>query len=165
MQNQQKTANLADDNSPPENFAFTIPIRVYYEDTDAGGVVYHSNYINYFERARTEWLRSLGFEQDNLVSEHQSIFVVRSLDCEYLRPALFNDELFVTVEIREIGKTIVVFKQHVVRKAKNDKESKHGEHVILAKGNVSVVVIDSIKLKPKRLPKFLLEKINKENVK
>ncbi len=147
-----------------KGLSFSIPIRVYYEDTDAGGVVYHSNYINFFERARTEWLRTLGLEQDQLVKDHQVVFVVRALDCEYLRPALFNDELFVTADIRELGKTIVVFKQQVIRAAKTEEKAKHGDHVVLAEGNVTVVAVDSIKFKPKRLPNFLLEKI-KENTK
>ena len=138
---------------------FRIPIRVYYEDTDAGGVVYHSNYINFFERARTEWLRSLGFEQDQLISEHQFVFVVRALDCEYLRPAKFNDELFVTADIRTLGKTSVVFKQQIIRATKPEEISKQGDHVILAQGHVTVVAVDSEKFKPKRLPSFLLEKI------
>ena len=150
--------------SDPKNTSnFSIPIRVYYEDTDAGGVVYHSNYINFFERARTEWLRTLGLEQDQLLSDHQIAFVVRALDCEYLQPALFNDELFVTADIRELGKTSVVFKQQILRASKNEEISKHGDHVVLAKGNVTVVVVDSVKFRPKRLPTFLLEKINKEN--
>lgn len=142
---------------------FILPIRVYYEDTDAGGVVYHSNYINFFERARTEWLRNLGLEQDQLVSEHQLIFVVRALDCEYLRPALFNDELFVTADIRELGKTSVVFKQQVLRATTDEERSKFGKHIVLAEGNVTVVAVDSVKFRPKRLPAFLLERINKEN--
>ncbi len=145
--------------TPP---SFQLPIRVYYEDTDAGGVVYHSNYINFFERARTEWLRNLGFEQDQLISKHQVIFVVRALNCEYLKPALFNDELFVTVDIRELGKTSVVFKQQVLRTTKDEEKSKHGDHIILAEGNVTVVIVDSVTFRPKRLPSFLLEKI-KEN--
>ena len=142
---------------------FRFPIRVYYEDTDAGGVVYHSNYINFFERARTEWLRGLGFEQDQLILEHQFVFVVRALDCNYLRPALFNDELFVTADIRELGKTSVVFKQQVIRATKNEEKSKDGDHIILAEGNVTVVAVDSVKFRPKRLPNFLLDKI-KENL-
>ena len=141
--------------------SFKIPVRVYYEDTDAGGVVYHSNYINFFERARTEWLRALGLEQDELIAAHQLVFVVRALDCEYLKPALFNDELFVTADIRELGKTSVVFKQQVIRATQNEEKSKHGDHIVLAEGNVTVVAVDSIKLRPKRLPAFLLEKINK----
>ena len=138
---------------------FKIPIRVYYEDTDAGGVVYHSNYINFFERARTEWLRSLGFEQDQLVSEHQFVFVVKSLNCEYLRPAIFNDELFVTADIIALRKISVVFKQQVLRASKPEEKSKHGDYVVLAEGDVTVVAVDSNKFKPKRLPSFLLDKL------
>ncbi len=165
MTDQQNTPLFSSKGPPSNSTNFSLSVRVYYEDTDAGGVVYHSNYINYFERARTEWLRTLGFEQDKLVSEQQVIFVVRALDCEYLKPALFNDELFITADIRELGKTSVVFKQQVLRTSKNEEKSKHGDHVVLAEGNVTVVVVDSVKLKPKRLPSFLLEKINKENIK
>ena len=155
---------ISDSTNPAlDNLSFQLPVRVYYEDTDAGGVVYHSNYINFFERARTEWLRTLGFEQDQLISEHQTIFVVRALNCEYLKPALFNDELFVTADIRELGKTSVVFKQQVLRASKDEEKSKHGDHVILAEGNVTVVVVDSVKLRPKRLPSFLLEKIKEKS--
>lgn len=146
-----------------KNTGFNLPIRVYYEDTDAGGVVYHSNYINFFERARTEWLRTLGLEQDTLLSEHHLAFVVRALDCEYIKPALFNDELFVTADIRELRNTSVVFKQHILRSSKNDEKAKHGEHVILAKGNVTVVAVDSINFKPKRLPAFFTDKIKEDN--
>ena len=138
---------------------FNLPIRVYYEDTDAGGVVYHSKYINFFERARTEWLRALGFEQDQLISDHQFVFVVSILDCKYLLPAKFNDELFVTADIIELGKASVVFKQQVVRATKPEEKSKYGDHLILAEGNVTVVAVDSVKFKPKRLPSFLLDKI------
>lgn len=159
---QNKTPISNPTKSVSDTLSFRLPIRVYYEDTDAGGVVYHSNYINFFERARTEWLRTLGFEQDQLVSEHQVIFVVRALNCEYLKPALFNDELFVTADIRELGKTSVVFKQQVFRTSKDEEKSKHGDHVILAEGNVTVVVVDSVKLRPKRLPSFLLDKIKEK---
>lgn len=138
---------------------FKLPIRVYYEDTDAGGVVYHSKYINFFERARTEWLRALGFEQDQLISDHQFVFVVSVLDCEYLLPAKFNDELFVTADIIELGKASVVFKQQVIRATKPEEKNKYGDHLILAEGNVTVVAVDSVKFKPKRLPSFLLDKI------
>jgi len=140
---------------------FKLPIRVYYEDTDLGGVVYHSNYINFFERARTEWLRTLGLEQDNLLSEHQLAFVVRALDCEYIKPALFNDELFVSVDIRELRNTSVVFKQQVFRYSKEDEKEKYGDHIVLAKGKVKVVAVDSKKFKPKRLPDFFVKKLRK----
>lgn len=145
------------------NALFSLPIRVYYEDTDAGGVVYHSNYINFFERARTEWLRTLGLEQDILLSEHHLAFVVRVLDCEYIKPALFNDELFVTADIRELRNTSVVFKQQILRASKSEEQEKHGDHVILAKGNVTVVAVDSKKFRPTRLPDFFIKKIKEDS--
>lgn len=160
MTEQLRTSHLDANNNPIINTSFTLPIRVYYEDTDAGGVVYHSNYINFFERARTEWLRKLGFEQDQLISEHNLIFVVRTLNCDYLHPARFNDELFVSADIRELRKASVVFKQQIIRITKTEEQSKHGDHVILADGNVTVVAVDPITFKPKRMPDFLLEKMS-----
>jgi len=139
-----------------EHRTFILPVRVYYEDTDAGGVVYHSNYINFFERARTEWLRQLGYELDELVRDEQLVFVVRALSCEYLRPAIFNDELFVSAEIIEMGNTSIQFEQKVMRV--NKEADKTNEACItLAKGLVTVVSVDSNKFRPKRLPKHLLE--------
>lgn len=134
---------------------FILPLRVYYEDTDAGGVVYHSNYINFFERARTEWMRQLGYELDQLAAEEQLIFVVRSLNCEYLRPAVFNDELFVSAEIISFSRTSIVFKQKVMRAQKD----KNADCIVLAQGQVKIVSVDSIKFKPKRLPINILESI------
>lgn len=135
---------------------FILPVRVYYEDTDAGGVVYHSNYIKFFERARTEWLRQLGYELDQLVEEQQLIFVVKALNCDYLRPAVFNDELFVSAEIITLGKTNIVFEQKVMRA---QKDSKGADYIILAKGQVTIVSVDSNKFRPKRLPTNILESI------
>ena len=137
---------------------FILPVRVYYEDTDAGGVVYHSNYINFFERARTEWLRQLGYELDELVRDEQLIFVVRAVSCEYLRPAIFNDELFVSAEIIEKGNTSIKFEQKVMRVSK-ESDKTDDAYIILAKGLVTVVSVDSNKFRPKRLPKQLLETI------
>jgi len=139
---------------------FILPIRVYYEDTDAGGVVYHSNYINFFERARTEWLRQLGYELDQLADEQLLIFVVRSLNCDYLRPAVFNDELFVSAEIKELGRTSIIFEQKVMRAYKDTDKKTDDSCILLAKGQVTVVSVDSIKFRPKRLPKNILESIN-----
>ncbi len=137
---------------------FILPIRVYYEYTDAGGVVYHSNYINFFERARTEWLRELGFELDELAEKEQLIFVVRALSCEYLLPARFNDELFVSAEIIEIGKTSIQFEQKIMRLPIDGEKTKDDPNcTLLAKGTVTVVSVDAIKFKAKRLPSFILE--------
>ena len=140
---------------PPDTFTF--PVRVYYEDTDAGGVVYHSNYISFFERARTEWLRHLGYELDVLSEEQHLVFVVKALNCDYLRPALFNDELFVSANILKLGNTSITFEQKVLREVKGEDEEKTFE--TLAIGNVTVVGGDTIKFKPKRIPKNILERI------
>lgn len=134
---------------------FILPVRVYYEDTDAGGVVYHSNYINYFERARTEWLRQLGYELDELAEKDQLIFVVRAVSCEYLRPAKFNDELFVSAEIIEQGNTSILFEQKVMRSSKKGST----ECEVLAKGLVTVVSVHATRFKPIRLPKQIMESI------
>ena len=134
---------------------FILPVRVYYEDTDAGGVVYHSNYINYFERARTEWLRQLGYELDELAEKDKLVFVVRAVNCEYLRPAKFNDELFVSAEIIEQGKTSILFEQKVMRSSNQG----GSECEILAKGTVTVVSVHATRFKPIRLPEQIMESI------
>lgn len=171
--NKQQKLNIA---KPIHPDTFTFPVRVYYEDTDAGGVVYHSNYISFFERARTEWLRHLGYELDVLSEEQHVIFVVKALNCDYLRPALFNDELFVSAEILKLGNTSITFEQKILREVKsdddkndedrsnddrNDAEEKASEKLYetLAIGNVTVVSVDTIKFKPKRVPKNILERI------
>lgn len=93
---------------------FKWPIRVYYEDTDAGGIVYYANYLKFLERARTEWLRSLGIEQDTWLM-HRIGFVVRQVQLDLLLPARFNDELIVTVVVERLGKASVIFAQQVMR--------------------------------------------------
>ena len=85
--------------------AFILPIRVYYQDTDAGGVVYHSTYLNFMERARYEWMRELGLDIHSLIQVHKVVFMIRSLNIEYFKPALLDDLLHVTVQAIELGKT------------------------------------------------------------
>ncbi len=97
----------------PEQFSF--PIRIYYEDTDAGGIVYYANYLKFFERARTEWLRHLGIEQDRLASEQQIIFVVRRADLNLRHPARFNDLLQTKLQLRERKKVRVILDQSLWR--------------------------------------------------
>jgi len=144
----------------PTHKTFILPIRIYYEDTDAGGVVYHSNYINFFERARTEWLRQLGFELDELAEKEQLIFVVRALTCDYLLPARFNDELFISAEIIELGKTSILFKQKIMRLPKHGETIKDNQVcILLAEGTVTVVSVDSKKFRAKRLPPIIIESI------
>jgi len=96
---------------------FAWPVRVYYEDTDFGGVVYYANYLRYFERARTEWLRSLGVDQQRLAAEDGLQFVVRRAEIDFLRGARLDDELSITVECTERKRTYLMLRQQALRGA------------------------------------------------
>ena len=128
--------------------AFIWPVRVYYEDTDAAGVVYYANYLKFMERARTEWLRALGFEQTTLMHDHNVVFVVRSLAIEFLRPALFNDELEVTVALRGARGSLIEIAQTIRR----------GAHTLVT-AEVKVACVNTQSFKPVRIPQSILEKI------
>lgn len=125
---------------------FIWPVRVYYEDTDSGGVVYHSNYLNFMERARTEWLRSMKLEQDDIINELGIIFVVRSLSIDYLKPALFNDALLVKSSVQKLAKASIIFEQVIVRE--NDGQ-------LLTKGVVKVASVSVENSRPVPLPETL----------
>jgi acyl-CoA thioester hydrolase len=129
---------------------FRWPVRVYYEDTDAGGVVYHANYLLFMERARTEWLRVLGFEQDVLRREAGVQFSVRRMSIDYLRPARFNDLLTVTVALTGVGGASLGLAQEVAREA---------DGVVCCRGAVQVACVDAVTLRPARIPKQLLAEI------
>ena len=120
---------------------FIWPVRVYYEDTDAGGVVYHSHYLNFMERARSEWLRSLGFQQTELRTHLGVLFVVRQLSIQYRRPAQFDDQLQVHSRLRRLGRSLLEFEQRIQR----------GEQV-LTEATVEVVCIDAQRFKPVSMP-------------
>ena len=94
---------------------FQWQVRVYYEDTDSGGVVYYANYLRFMERARTEWMRALGFEQDRLIREDGILFAVRAASLEFLQPARFNDLLSVSLDVVQRGRASLTFKQDVAR--------------------------------------------------
>jgi acyl-CoA thioester hydrolase len=126
--------------------AFVMSVRVYYEDTDAGGVVYHANYLNFFERARTEMLRELGFEQNQLRDDYGIIFAVRAMQIDYLRPARFNDLLHVSATIVELKKASLVFEQTI----------KNGD-ANLCTCHCRVACIDVSKMQPTAIPDFLLK--------
>ena len=127
---------------------FHWPVRVYYEDTDSGGVVYYANYLKFMERGRTEWLRSLGFEQDRLAHELGLIFAVTEVDVRYLRPARFNDALTVTARVIERGRASLRFEQSVRR----------GEDV-LCEGRIRIASLDAAGFRPRAIPAGLLEEI------
>ncbi len=96
--------------------AFTIPVRIYYEDTDAGGVVYYANYLKFLERCRTEWLREIGHDQADLLRDPGIAFVVRSVSLEYLKPARLDELLSVSLEVEKITRSQIFFRQHIRRK-------------------------------------------------
>ena len=127
---------------------FHWPIRIYYEDTDAGGVVYHTNYIKFMERARTEWLRNLGFEQDELRDKDGVIFAVRSVQVDYFSPAKFNDELLVSSKVIKKGKASVNLEQKVFKGTQ-----------VLCTGVIKVATLDDNSFKVKAMPARLYEKI------
>ena len=132
------------------NDNFSLPIRVYYQDTDAGGVVYHSTYLNFMERARYEWLRALGFNVNSLTEIHKILFMVRSLEIEYLKPAVLDDLLQVTVAVTEVGGSRIALCQEIIC-----------NHVKLISATIQVVCVGADTLKPVRIPAPLREKIGK----
>ncbi len=117
-------------------------MRVYYEDTDAGGVVYYANYLSFMERARTEWLRALGFEQPEMAATHGVLFVVRAVHIDYLKPSRFDDSLQVTVEVVTVGGSRIRFLQRVLR---------GNEEIVRAE--VDVVCVSTDTFRPARLPR------------
>ncbi len=129
---------------------FIWPVRVYYEDTDAGGVVYYANYLKFLERARTEWLRARGIEQDRLRLEQGLIFVVRALSIDYLKPAHFNQLLEVSVEQKNRGKANLTLNQYIT-------ESEQG---ILCSAEVKIVCVDHHSLRPVKIPESFWAALN-----
>jgi acyl-CoA thioester hydrolase len=131
---------------------FIWPIRVYYEDTDAGGVVFYANYLKFMERARTELLRSGGFEQDALIANENVIFAVRSLTIDYIKPARFNQLLQVSTDIKSIKKVSLEFSQKITHDSQ-----------LLVVGDVRIACLDAITFKPKAIPENLIEQFNNEH--
>ena len=129
--------------APPLS-AFSLALRVYYQDTDAGGVVFHAAYLHYFERARTEWLRRLGFDIARLVRQERLMFIVRSIRVAYARPALLDDMLDVTVGLEHLGRAQFTLFQQVRR----DDEA-------LVEASVNLACVTSDTLRPLRVPDAL----------
>jgi acyl-CoA thioester hydrolase len=127
--------------SPPR---FVHPCRIYWEDTDAGGVVYYANYLKFMERCRTEWLRFLGVDQAVLRRERQMQFAVVSVSVDFMRPALLNDEILVTAELDRLGGATISFKQTIMR----------GETQLID-ASTRVACLDSGTLKARAIPKDL----------
>ncbi len=127
------------------NTAFAFPVRIYYEDTDAGGVVYHANYLRFMERARTEWLRTHGYELNRLEQDYGFLFAVRSANIEYLQPARLNDLLSVKVFIARAGKASLDIDHEVYR-----------EDILLCRARIKLAGLAVDSFRPMALP-FILD--------
>ena len=126
--------------------AFAWPVRVYWEDTDAGGVVYHASYLRFLERARTEWLRARGVDQFALKQSRGLAFMVRDMHLDFLRPALLDDELAVTVVVTECRAASILFAQTVGR----------ADGTCLVRANVRVACVDIRRMRPAQIPTDLV---------
>jgi acyl-CoA thioester hydrolase len=129
--------------------SFHWPVRVYYEDTDAGGIVYYANFLKFFERCRTEWLRALGIEQQQLRTTGGLQFVVVNVAVDYRQPARLDDELSIRAGIAELARSYIVFAQQAMR----------GDE-LLAAATVKVACLNAQTMAPARLPAALVKKIN-----
>jgi acyl-CoA thioester hydrolase len=128
--------------------AYTHQFRVYYEDTDAGGVVYHANYLNFFERTRTEWLRSKGLYQSTMREQANVILAIRKMEIDFVLPARLDDLLTVSTEVIEHSKIAMWVAQEI-----------HVDGVLMAKARVQIVSLNAEKFKPMRFPKEYLEEL------
>ncbi|MDB5875555.1 MAG: hypothetical protein JWQ07_4997 [Ramlibacter sp.] len=132
--------------------AFEWPVRVYWEDTDAGGIVFYANYLKFFERARTEWLRSLGIEQASLRKTTGGIFVVSESSVRYLAPARLDDELLVTAGVQESGQASLIIAQQARLR---------GSKALLCEGTIRIGWVEADSLKPARIPPTILEALKR----
>ena len=128
--------------------SFIWPVRVYWEDTDGAGIVYYANYLRFLERARTEWLRAKGYDQDELAHRHGVVFVVRSVALDFLRPARLDDELQVAVVLKEIGAAAIELEQQIARDA-----------LCVLAGSVKLACVRIAAFQPARIPRELRDAI------
>jgi acyl-CoA thioester hydrolase len=135
---------------------FNWTVRVYYEDTDAGGVVFYANYLKFFERARTEWLRRTGVSQHALANSHRAIFVVKSTTVDYHSPAKLDDELKLSVVVERLGRASVVFRQEAWRMDESGQS-------LLATGAIKVGCVDAVSFRPTPIPDDVLMKLTRSD--
>lgn len=143
--NSSKNNNISAD-------TFAWPVRVYYEDTDTGGVVFYANYLKFFERARTEWLRAIGYSQQALAEQQGLIFVVRSTAVDYLAPARLDDELKLTVVVEQFRNASMTFVQEAWR-------MQGSAPTLLARGRITIVCVDAGSFRPQAIPADMLARI------
>jgi len=132
----------------PELFVYSFPVRVYFENTDAGGVVYHGEYLKFLERARTEWLRHLGFDHQGLARNHRVSLVVTSIACDFTKAARLDDNVAVSVHLESLGKVRCVFAQEIRR-----------DDEVLVKARVTVACVTGDNFKPTEIPEPLRKKM------
>jgi acyl-CoA thioester hydrolase len=132
--------------------SYAFPIRVYWEDTDAGGIVFYANYLKFMERGRTEWLRSLGVEQRKLREETGGQFVVSETQLKYHRPSRLDDELLVTADLRQLGTASLIIGQRVLSKTEQERTGASAP-VLLCEGTIRIGWVDAVTLRPARIPK------------
>ena len=132
----------------PELFVYSFPVRVYFENTDAGGVVYHGEYLKFLERARTEWLRHLGFDHQALARDHRVVFVVTAATIDFTRAARLDDNLLVSVRLNSLGKVRCVFAQEIRR-----------DDEVLVKATITVACVTGESFKPVEIPEALRRKM------
>lgn len=137
------------DHGAVQNAGFHWPVRVYHEDTDDGGIVYHASYLRFMERARTEWLRSLGFAQQTLRNELNVMFVVTQVHVDFLKPARFDDIVTVSVELDRKRPASMEITQNI----------SHDEGELLCRGQVRVACVDATRFRPHAIPKALLQEL------
>jgi tol-pal system-associated acyl-CoA thioesterase len=132
----------------PELFVYSFPVRVYFENTDAGGVVYHAEYLKFLERARTEWLRHLGFDHQALARNHRIVFVVTQAVVDFMKPARLDDAVAVSVQLESLGKVRCVFTQEIRREAE-----------LLVRAKITVACVTGEHFKPAEIPEALRRKM------
>ena len=142
---------------------FSWPVRVYYEDTDSGGVVYYANYLKFMERARTELLRSLGYQQDRIQQELGILFAVVSANIQYKKPARFNDELNVITSITSLGKASISFKQSVCLQPTHHTDGADEKiSGLLSEADIKIACLNAKKFTAQSIPASIIKKINQE---
>ncbi|MBC7608272.1 MAG: YbgC/FadM family acyl-CoA thioesterase [Polaromonas sp.] len=145
---------------PSQGATFQWTIRVYWEDTDAGGIVFYANYLKFFERSRTEWLRSLGIEQQKLKDSTGGMFVVAQTSVRYLRPARLDDELIVTASLIETGRASIIIGQNVLLKSERIEPAEpRAEANLLCHGTIRIGWVDACTMQPKRIPESITESL------
>ncbi len=137
--------------------AFIFPVRIYWEDTDAGGIVFYANYLKFFERARTEWLRSLGLSQHRLREQTGGMFVVTDARLRYLSPARLDDELIVTAVLQDKGRASLTMAQQALL---NQEHMNGKPPTLLSEATIRIGWVDSATLRPSRIPGHILEQLS-----